>query len=287
MLLGLKKENGELKSRIRELETDVVDRNDRITLLQVQLESTQSLGSFEDDLKSLDSTSLAVPAANTLQQLQPQMGHNKEQPQRQPNPPLTRMEARIQSIELLSQLGDSVQEVVAGLSDVHTYWEHRLKDTRSPNGNLPWTDSSTNLSKLLLQNVRYLKPIEQSFQDVLSNLLSSPSGGSKSPEPLFAPLTLVGHFKGFSAALADYVRFASEDVEPLLIVAIQQESNSSSCSPTQQAKNCQLQTTFRSIHRVLVRLSGHVANLCGEVFSNLIHHRVQRLFSFELFWFCY
>ena len=40
-------------------------------------------------------------------------------------PPLTSTEARIQTVELLSQIGENVQEVIAALSDLHTYWEHR------------------------------------------------------------------------------------------------------------------------------------------------------------------
>jgi hypothetical protein len=33
-------------------------------------------------------------------------------------------------VEVLSLLGDGVHEFVAAMSDFHTYWEHRLKDTR-------------------------------------------------------------------------------------------------------------------------------------------------------------
>ena len=39
--------------------------------------------------------------------------------------PLTSTEARIQTVELLSQIGENIQEIVAALSDMHTYWEHR------------------------------------------------------------------------------------------------------------------------------------------------------------------
>ena len=42
-----------------------------------------------------------------------------------PAPPLTNTDARIQTVELLSQFGENVQEIVAALSDFHTYWEHR------------------------------------------------------------------------------------------------------------------------------------------------------------------
>ncbi len=40
-------------------------------------------------------------------------------------PPLTSTEARIQTVELLSQMGENVQEIIAAMSDLHTYWEHR------------------------------------------------------------------------------------------------------------------------------------------------------------------
>ena len=45
--------------------------------------------------------------------------------QHQVNPPLTATEARIQTVELLSQISENVQEIIAAMSDLHTYWEHR------------------------------------------------------------------------------------------------------------------------------------------------------------------
>ena len=41
------------------------------------------------------------------------------------NPPLTATEARIQTVELLSQVGENIQEIIAAMSDLYTYWEHR------------------------------------------------------------------------------------------------------------------------------------------------------------------
>merc|ERR1719414_106954 len=46
-----------------------------------------------------------------------------------------------------------------------------------------------------------------------------------------------------------------------MIVSIQQESNSSSCSPNQQAKNGQLQSEIRAFNRVLERLGDHIETL--------------------------
>ena len=42
----------------------------------------------------------------------------------------TSIETVFQTVEVLSLLGDGVQEFVAAMSDFHTYWEHRLKDTK-------------------------------------------------------------------------------------------------------------------------------------------------------------
>ena len=64
-------------------------------------------------------------------------------------------------VEVLSTLGESVQNFVAASSDVHTYWEHRIKDLK---GGSRLTDQSSELSKQLLENVKWLRPIEQSFQ---------------------------------------------------------------------------------------------------------------------------
>ena len=110
----------------------------------------------------------------------------------------------------------------------------RLKDTASLNKGKAWTDSNSRLSDLLLQNVKHLKPIEQSYQDALSDLLSNKFTGGRD--------LLTAGFARFSAHLTAYVKYAVEDVESLVIVSIQQESNSSSCSPSQQAINGQLQS---------------------------------------------
>ena len=68
---------------------------------------------------------------------------------------------------MLSTLGESVQNFVAAMSDVHTYWEHRIKDLKA---GFKLTDQSSELSKLLLQNVKFLRPIEQSFQVFILNV---------------------------------------------------------------------------------------------------------------------
>ena len=48
----MKIENSDLSSRLTELEKEVVDKNDRITLLQVQLESTTSAFQSKDTFNS-------------------------------------------------------------------------------------------------------------------------------------------------------------------------------------------------------------------------------------------
>jgi len=125
--------------------------------------------------------------------------------------------------------------------------------------NKPWTESNTRLSKLLLQNVKHLKPIEQAYQDILSNLLSLKTLGFDSCKQVLK------EFAKFSQPLANYVKYAVEEIEPLMIVSIQQESNSSSCSPNQQAKNGQLQSEIRAFNRVLERLGDHIETLTKNV----------------------
>jgi len=232
MLQGLKITNSDLTHRVTELEKEVVDKNDRITVLQVQLESTSS----------------CLPSASS--------------PSLQADPDQMAVVGHAQTAELLSQLGENVQDVVAALSDLHTYWQHRLKDTASMVGGVTgagdkkevWTDSNRRLSDLLLQNVKHLKPIEASYQDALSGLLSGNkfTGGRH---------LLTSGLAGFSSALAAYVKYAVDDVEPLVVVSIQQESNSSSSSPTQQSTNGQLQSEIRAFNRVLERLSEHIETL--------------------------
>ena len=75
--------------------------------------------------------------------------------------PLNVTEARIQTVEVLSTLGETVQNFVAAMSDIHTYWEIRLKDLKS---GTKLTDQFAKLSQHLLQNVKHLRPIEQAYQ---------------------------------------------------------------------------------------------------------------------------
>jgi hypothetical protein len=90
---------------------------------------------------------------------------------------------------------------------------------------------------------------------VLSNILSEPKGS--------LGFKLVSNFSGFSQYFHNYVHYAVQDVEPLVIACLQQESNSSSCPPTQQAKNGQLVTALRSFGKTLTSLAKQILSLAG------------------------
>ncbi len=215
---GLRADKEELSRQVRQLERELVDHQDRITVLTVQLESaTPSGGMAVSPVKQ-------APSANF---------------------PLTAVDARVQSVELLSQFGDCVTSLVAGLSDFHTYWEHRLKDV-SADG--PLWDDADRLSKLLMQNVKHLKPVEEAYQDVLSRVLSRKEG-DRSP--------VLAYFSRFSQSFIDYVSFACE-AETLTVSCLQYESHRYSCPPSQQAFNSQLQSSLRSFHRVLSRAGDYL-----------------------------
>ena len=62
-----------------------------------------------------------------MQQQQKRSTPNKQQQSKSDNIALTSNEMRIHSVELLSQFSESITDLVAGWSDFHTYWEHRLK----------------------------------------------------------------------------------------------------------------------------------------------------------------
>ena len=136
-------------SKLADMEKELVDSRDKITVLKVQLESSssnlhqiQTVSQTSPPMKIRSKLSLSNCRANNAL-------------------PLNTTEARIQTVEVLSTLGESVQNFVAAMSDVHTYWEHRIKDLKT---GFKLTDQSSELSKLLLQNVKFLRPIEQSFQ---------------------------------------------------------------------------------------------------------------------------
>ena len=106
-----------------------------------QLESSLSAASSNgaDDIKSIENTNVfesrniskeshSVLSANSMvysiTSLQSSTALHPSN-QHPVNPPLTATEARIQTVELLSQISENVQEVIAAMSDLHTYWEHR------------------------------------------------------------------------------------------------------------------------------------------------------------------
>ncbi len=216
VLLGLRSDKEELERRIKTLEGELVDQQDRITVLTVQLES-------------------AAPSAN-----------NNSPTSSSNNFPLTASDARVQSVELLSQFGDKVTGLVAAFSDFHTYWEHRLKDLSADGGAL-W-DSAASLSRLLLQNVSHLKPVEEAYQKVLSEVLSNNNGSLPS---------ILALFRDFSRSFKSYVSFALE-AETLTVSCLQYESQRYSCPPSQQAFNTQLGSSLHAFNRVLTRAADYL-----------------------------
>ena len=136
LIQGLKFDNVELVSKVSQLERELHDSNDKITVLKVQLESRKnSIGMITKNNSIPNSNSFVAPLNVT--------------------------EARIQTVEVLSSLGETVQNFVAAMSDIHTYWEIRLKDLKS---GTKLTDQFAKLSQHLLQNVKHLRPIEQAYQ---------------------------------------------------------------------------------------------------------------------------
>ena len=225
LIHGLKFDNAELVSKVTDLEKELVDANDKITVLKVQLESSAT--SMSASNVSNPSLPAKLPSRISHEQLMP----------------INTTEARIQTVEVLSTLGECVQNFVASTSDVHTYWEHRLKDSK-PGSKL--TDQSFQLSQLLLQNVKFLRPIEQSYQEMLSNILSNPKGNKFG-------FAILADFAGFLLTLKKYVDY-TQDIEPLLVSCLQQENNASSCPPTQQARNGQLMSALKAYDMCLINL---------------------------------
>ncbi len=219
LMAGLKSENVELQRRVRELEQEVSDEQDRVTVLTVQLESASNHAADGQKANADDFF------------------------------PLTADDAKVQTVELLSQFGEGVTSLVAAFSDFHTYWEHRLKDAQ-PDGLT--SEGSSRLSKLLLQNVKYLKPVETDFQSILSQVLSGDFAGG-----------ILKLFEPFCVSFRRYVEYACE-AESLTVQCLQYESNLYSCPPSQQSLNDQLNASLRSFNRVLVRVSDYLDTLCRD-----------------------
>ena len=101
-----------------------------------------------------------------------------------------------------------------------------------------------------MENVQYLKPIEQSFQDVLASLLTN-----QRQQEVATSLTLPSWFSPFAFNFEKYVIYAQRTVEPFIIATLSEESNKISCSSTQQNANDQVQLAFRSFNTTLAELS--------------------------------
>lgn len=243
LIQGLKTENVQHLERIRALEKELIDCKDRITVLQVQLESAS--------VTSEVASPVQTPAPK------PSNSHVPLKTEAANNYPLRIEDVRIQSVELLSQFGESISDLVAGFSDFLTYWEHRLKDTHLDG---PLTDSADQLSKLLLQNVKFLKPIEEAFQTGLSEVLARKSRDCSG---------ILRHFQKLTACFSRYVSYVME-LEPQMLACLQIESNAYSCPPGQRERNAQLQNRIRSFNRVLERVSHYMTELQKEQESEVV-----------------
>lgn len=221
LIHGLKADNVDLTARISHLERELNDANDRVTVLRVQMESAK--------------TSAPIP--------------------------LTATDAKVQNVEILSSLGDCVQNFVAAMSDLHTYWEHRLKDQG------PLRDHSLKLSRLLLENVKHLRPIEQAYQQVLADALSNDNNGR----------VTASMFTEVAQNVESYVRYAVQDVEPLLISCLHHESNQSSCPPTQQARNGQLATFLKNYGQSLTSLADQLVQLTKTASGDDLLEAIENL----------
>ena len=139
---------------------------------------------------------------------------------------------------------------------------YRIKDTHAE-GEV-WTDNSKKLQNHLLDNVQYLKPIEQAFQDILSAILA-PS----CQQNVATSLTLPTWFASFAINLDKYVNYVQGTIEPLIFTSLTEESNKISCSSTQQNVNDQIQSAFRSFNCTLAEVSSLVTNLIMLLLQNV------------------
>ena len=139
---------------------------------------------------------------------------------------------------------------------------YRIKDTHAE-GEV-WTDNSKKLQSHLLDNVQYLKPIEQAFQDILSAILA-PS----CQQNVATSLTLPSWFASFAINLDKYVNYVQGTIEPLIFTSLTEESNKISCSSTQQNVNDQIQSAFRSFNCTLAEVSSLVTNLIKLLLKNV------------------
>ena len=129
----------------------------------------------------------------------------------------------------------------------------------------------------MLENVQYLKPIEQAFQDVLSAILA-PS----CQQNVATSLTLPTWFASFAINLDEYVNYVQATIQPLIFTSLAEESNKISCSSTQQNVNDQIQSAFRSFNSTLAEVSSLVTNINHAItekifYANFATYKLENL----------
>lgn len=87
----------------------------------------------------------------------------------------------------------------------------------------------------------------------------------------------MNEFSSFASNLKSYTNYAVQDIEPLMIACLQQESNSSSCPPTQQAKNSQLITALKSYGKTLQSLSEQIEELAKSKDNNEALEHIENI----------
>ena len=115
------------------------------------------------------------------------------------------------------------------------------------------------MQKHLLENVRYLKPIEAAYNNVLSSLLTSAANDNSA-----STLSLPFWFSAFAVNLENYVTYAQNIIEPLIVASLSEESGKISCSTTQQSANNCVQAAIRSFNSNLSEVALQVITLSNE-----------------------
>ena len=154
---------------------------------------------------------------------------------------------------VLTQMGGHISQLASALSNYHTYWEQRVQISIDEYGENQSNGPHKKFKALLHENQTYLRPMQESYQILLSSLEGD----------VFLTLQTISGLKGFSEKFAKYVSFL-KILTPYYILSIEEECNSASCPESLVIKNKDLIWAIKQLTSNFSRLETYVRLLAQQ-----------------------
>lgn len=161
--------------------------------------------------------------------------------------------------ELIGLVTVLVRDFVTGLSNFHTYTEHRvLAYPEDAAADRPLKNVNKKFADFLHENASYLRPVEQAFLAFQGNL----------QEDSFLMLETAIGLQEFSDKFGRYVAYLNK-LLPYSLLSIEDECSLPSCTPSLEAKNMQFHASIAKLTAVFNKLNSYISILAAQ--SHQIH----------------